>query len=346
MYDNWDVSTFLGNPNPANGNCEFDGATGVLMGYRREGGCPGQAVPIEGAWARAWMVDSNAAFGGTPYEAVGFEIQMTEVGAYDPAYGDFALLKWDPTERYGETEDPVYGGTFCDWDVPADYGTNHGIVSDNFNGYALWDHVTPGLAYGFLDPRLVTDYCGVAQGSVPHVIEEIGQRNPGGGGGGYDLWQTDGVDDLSLLWAEMTTGERVSGPHEEASQLEDHFGLLVSEGLSIGPNETGTVLQAKFAVDASSNDANTIEALAVGLAQRAAIWAGYARGDANRDDCITIEDVCWIFAHLDHGQQIYPDTYNGDVDGVAGVSTADAAYLLDYITGIGGAPQGGWRFTF
>jgi hypothetical protein len=349
IYDQWEVSTFLGNPNPANGVCEIIGETDVPMGYRRDGGCPGTPVEILGAWARSWFVDSNAAFGGTPYEAVGFDIQFTEVGAYDPAYGDFALLKWDLTERYGETEDPVYGGTFCDWDIPADYGSNHGIARASFNGYALWDQVTPGLAYGFLDPRLVTNYCGVAQGSVPHRIQEMGQDNPGGtgGAGGYGLWQGDGVSDLSLLWNDVVGGAAIEeGPHEGPGVLEDHFGLLVSEGLSIGPNETGTVLQAKYAVDASSNDNNTIEALAVGLAQRAAIWAGYARGDANRDDCITIHDVCWIFAHLRNGQQIYPDTYNGDVDGFPGVTQDDAQYLLDYIAGNGGAPQGGWRFTF
>jgi hypothetical protein len=343
LYDNWDNSTFLGNPNPANGLCEFDGATDVHMGWRRTGGCPGTPVEILGAWGRAWFVDSNMAYAGTVYEAIGLEITMTEVGAYDPLYGDFALLKWDLTERYGETEDPVYGGTFCDWDVPADYGSNHGLWSDNFNGYALWDHVTPGLAYGFLDPRLVTDYCGVTQGSVPNVIQEIGQRNPGGGGGGYDLWQTDGVDDISLLWTEMVTPSRVSGPHEEPTMLEDHFGLLVCEGLTIGPYETGTVLHAKFAVDASSNDDATIEALAIDVAYRAAIWSGYARGNANMDDCVNLVDVCWILS----GNQIYPDDYNGDVDGGGGVGdNDDAMYLLQYVTGLGPAPQGGWRFVF
>ena len=130
----------------------------------------------------------------------GLEIEFTEIGAYDPLFGDFAILRWQLTERYGDTEDPIYGGTWCDWDVPADFGTNHGIVSDVFNGYALWDHVTPGLTYGFLDPSQRTNYCGVdPTHKPPWVIQEIGQRNPGGGGGGYDLLQGDGVDDLSLL---------------------------------------------------------------------------------------------------------------------------------------------------
>jgi hypothetical protein len=314
------------------------------MGWKRTGGCPGTPEEIFGAWARAYYVDSNAAFAGTPYEAIGLDIVMTEVGAYDPLYGDFALLKWDLTERYGETEDPVYAGQFIDWDVPADYASNHGIVSDLFNGYALWDHVTPGLAYGFLDPRMPTAYCGVDPAPYsPHVIEEIGQREPAGGGGGYDLWQTDGVDDLSLLWDEMVTGERVSGPHETPGLLEDHFGFLVHKGLSIGPNETHSVVAAKYAVDASSNDDGTIEALAVELATRAAIWSGYARGNVNMDDCVDLVDVCWLLS----GNQIYPDDYNGDVDGGGGVGDgADADYLLQYVTGLGPAPVGGWRFTF
>jgi hypothetical protein len=348
VYDQWDNSTFLGNPNPANGVCEIIGATDVHMGWRRTGGCPGTPVEILGAWTRSWFVDSNMAFAGTVYEAIGVDIQFTEYGAYDPLFGDFAILIWELTERFGDTEGPIYGGTFCDWDIPADYDENHGIVSPNFNGYALWDHVTPGLAYGFLDPRQYTIHCDVDPTiRPPHRCQEMGQDNPGGtgGAGGYGLWQGDGVDDLSLLWDDVVNGAQFeSGPHEGDGAVdptwEDHFGLLVSQGVNLGPYETDQIVQAKFAVDASSNDDATIEALAMDVARRAAVWIGSARGDVNFDYCVNLQDVCWILS----GNQVYPDWYNGDVDG-DGIfdAPADAWYLLQYVTSIGPPPVGGCR---
>jgi hypothetical protein len=101
-------------------------------------------------------------------------------------------------------------------------------------------------------------------------------------------------------------------------------------------------VQALYAVPATSNDVATIDALGVELAKRAARWAGFARGDVNDDGCVNLADVCW----LSSGNQIYPDTYCGDVDCNGAVDPADRMYLLDYVSGSGPAPQGAWRFTF
>jgi hypothetical protein len=299
---------FRGNPQPGTENCGFEEAADVHMGWLRTNGCPGTPEEILGAWTRTHFIDTNAAFVGTPYAAIGLNISMTEVGAYDPEYGDFALLRWQMTERNGNTVGPVYAGTHQDWDVPASYLSNWGIVSDNFNGVAVWDAIDPGLAYGFLDPRMKTGECGVVQDKVPHRIQFMGRYCEGGGNtcGAWGLWQQTGVDDPSLLWEDVVNGvPRLVGPFDTplTPLNEDKAALLINEGITFQPYGTDEAVQAKFAVPAGSNDEAAIEALAVELARRAAIWAGYARGDANMDGCVDVIDACWIAGT----NQIYPD---------------------------------------
>jgi hypothetical protein len=128
---------------------------------------------------------------------------------------------------------------------------------------------------------------------------------------------------------------------------------LVSKPVSIGPYETQSVVQAKFAIPVDdvgaegATDVATVEARCAELARRAAIWAGYARGDVNMDGCVNLIDVCWLRSSVfNTTPPIYPDAYNGDVD-LSGINdVADVLYLLNYVTGIGPSPQGDWRFTF
>jgi hypothetical protein len=323
------------------------------MGYKRTGGCPGTPEPILGAWTRSYYVDSNSTYGGTVYEAIGLDITMTQVGAYDPLFGDFALIKWDLTERFGETEGPIYAGTYMDWDAGPDYEANFGVVSDNFNGYVMWDWDTPALAYGMLDPRMSTDYCGLNTTEYsPHKIQEMGRRCPGDVAGpdcgAWGFWQDYGPGDLGSMWNNVVNGiPRENGPYAFGGypNLEDHAGVLVNAPVYLDPYETKSVVQAIFAVDASTGTGGasaTIEADALELATRAAIWGGWARGNANMDGCVNLLDVCWLTS----GNQIYPDAYNGDVDNDGDNDGDDALYLLNYVTGLGPAPVGEWRFTF
>jgi hypothetical protein len=367
MYSQWGAGGFAGNPKPGTSICGFDDDFDVHMGWKRTGGCPGTAAEILGTWARSYYVDTLQYYEDTPYAAIGTEIALTEVGAYDPEYGDFKLLKWDITERNGVAQGPIYAGTWTDWDVPPSGGSNHGIVSDAFNGYALWDWVTPSYAFGYFDPRMSTDYCGLNTTEYsPHRIEEMGQRGDGAatasdGNGGYGLWQglaaDGGFEGQSTLWENVVNGAaRVQSSATNHENLtadgnywsEDHFGMLVNKPFSFEGNDTKTVIQAEYGIDVSgvgsegATDVAMAEADITALARRAAIWSGFARGDANMDGCVNLIDVCW----LGSGNQIYPDDYNGDVDLSGGVDAADASYLLQYVTGIGPAPQGEWRFTF
>jgi hypothetical protein len=357
MYSKWPAGGFAGNPNPVTGACGFEEEADVHMGWNRTGGCPGTPEEILGGWARSYFVDTIQYYGNTPYSAIGTEITLTEVGAY-AEYGDFKILKWDITERNGVAQGPIYAGTWTDWDVPPSGGNNHGIVSDAFNGYALWDWVTPSYAFGYFDPRMSTDYCGLNTTEYsPHRIQTMGQRCDDGtdGCGAYGLWQGDATGSFeaqSLLWDDVVNGApRLVGPHENGPGdvwNEDHAAMLVNKGFDFAGNDTKTVIQAEYGIDMTdvgtegATDVAAAEAKITALARRAAIWSGFARGDANMDGCVNLIDVCWIGS----GNQIYPDDYNGDVDLSGGVDAADASYLLQYVTGLGPAPQGEWRFTF
>jgi hypothetical protein len=333
---------FLPNPLPELGGCGIASDIDILLGYKRTGGCPGTPEAINGEWIRAAYIDTNeAAIPATPGAAIGTIITQTEVGSYDPLYGDFKLVRWEFENRDAVAKGPLYAGTVFDWDVDA-YAENHGIARTSFNGYALWDHVTPDLAFGALDPNQPSSYTGVDPTAFPpRVIREAGE------GIAYDVWQVPGTP--AELWNLTVNADPLIDEGSDFSHRgfpgdlqEDHQGYLTNGAFNLAPNGTAAIHQAFFAVDASSNDPSVVDASAQELAARAAKWGGFARGDVNDDGVINLVDVCW----LGSGHQIYPDAYNGDVDVSGAIDAADETYLLNYVSGLGPAPQGEWRFTF
>jgi hypothetical protein len=350
VYENYDLE-FLPDPFPGP-SCDFQGDTDVLMGYKREGGCPGTPTEIYGAWLRTAFVDTNLARVGTFGEAIGTRIVATEVGAYDPAYGDFKLMRYEVTNRDNFDKGPIYLGSYYDWDVRPAYANNTGMVSTAYNGYAIYDVTTPELAFGMFDPNLPTAYGGVDPSyNTPQRVGAFGEGD--GAATVYGLydgpWQSgQDADPWEELWAATVsrTPAFEAGPFDPASTNgfpdQDCGGIITLKGQMIPANGTVAYHQAIYAVDATSGDENTIEALGLALAQRASKWAGFARGDVNDDNTVNLLDVCWLLS----GNQIYPDTYCGDVDLSGGVDAADEAYLLNYVTGLGPAPLGEWRFTF
>ncbi len=349
VYDNYE-NEFLPDPFPGP-SCDFQGAEDVLLGYKREGGCPGTATEINGEWIRTAYVDTNLARVGTFGEAVGTRIVAIEVGAYDPLYGDFKLRRWEVTDRDGVDKGPIYGGSFHDWDVRPNFATNVGFHSLAFNGYLIYDFASPTLAFGVFDPNLPTAYGGIdPTANRPQRINPFGQGDGSGAVVGlYDgPWQGgQDADPWEELWevAVARTPQYETGPSDPTESTfpeQDWGGILTMKGQLLPANGTINFHEALFAVDAATGDENAMEASAVELAARAAKWAGFARGDVNDDNTVNLLDVCWLLS----GNQIYPDAYNGDVDLSGGVDAADESYLLVYVTGLGPAPQGEWRFTF
>jgi hypothetical protein len=335
---------FVPDPRLSDGRCGFDAGTDVHMGWRRAGPCPGTPVEILGSWVQAVYSDTDLFYGPTsPLVTMGTTVVQVEVGANDPMYGDFKLIKWQVMNRDQVDKAGFKGGTYIDWDVANDYAQNVALVSNNFNGYAIWDAATPRYAFGMLDPELPTAYCGIDP--LPYSPHKIMSCLNDTIYGRVPWWDAHAVE-LAYWWFLSTRpplrwvmGNGIQGP---AGIRDDRGGLLVNKSFDLPAGGRHDVYQALYAVPAASNDVATIDGLAVNVAKRAARWAGFARGDVNDDGCVNLADACWLTS----GNQIYPDTYCGDVNTDGVVDAADRTYLLDYVSGRGPAPKGAWRFTF
>jgi hypothetical protein len=351
VYNNF-PDEFMPDPFPGP-SCDFQGDADVLLGYKREGGCPGTPTEIRGEWLRTAFIDTNLQRVGTFGEAIGTRIVAEEVGSYDPAYGDFKLRRWEVSNRDNVDKGPIYAGSMHDWDVRPNYATNIGFHSLAFNGYMIYDFITPELAFGVFDPRLPTAYGGFDPTVYrPQRINPFGEGEDDSGEGLYNgPWQS-GADanpwEEQWIYAVSRTPQFEDGPSDPTPSqnptypYQDWGGIITFQGQMLPANGAIEFFEALYAVDAAGGDESAMEANGVELAARASKWAGFARGDVNDDNAVNLLDVCWLLS----GHQIYPDTYNGDVDLSGGVDPADEAYLLDYVTGLGPAPLGEWRFTF
>ncbi len=334
---------YVASPRPSDSICGFDGSASVHLGWRRQGGCPGQPVEITGSRETSVFSDTNTNYPPTsPLSSIGVTVFQTEVGANDPMYGDFKLICWNLQNRDSVAKD-LKAGSYIDWDVGVSYDKNVGLLSDNFNGYAQWNAASPQYAFGMFDPDLCTSYCGIdPSANSPHKMLSYLYTYCYH----WDCWP--GYNDVygwGLGWAMATTPPYrlyYYGPQGPAGERGDRSVFLVNKGFILPSNGSQNVVQALYAVPATSNDVETIDALAVEVAKRAARWAGFARGDVNDDGCVNLADACW----LSSGNQIYPDTYCGDVNLSGTVDPVDVVYLLAYISGSGPAPQGAWRFTY
>lgn len=331
---------FLPDPRISDATCGFDGETNIHLGWYRTQGCPGQAVEVLGSWVRSTFSDSLEAVAPTsPLACMGLSIAQYEVGANDPMYGDFKLIRWAFQNRDAVLKSNIYAGSFVDWDIAA--GTdNTGAYRDDYNGYFVRATTSPvsAYAYGLFIPEMPSAYCGIDAAAHPaHRIEVVSNPDrvydPG-------AW-TAGPTKHGEVWHQVVNQQPTRGV-DNGTTTEDKSGLLVNQPFNLAASGNAAVHQALYAVDASSEDENVIGAAGLAVATRAARWAGFARGDVNDDGCINLGDVCWVLSP----NQIYPDTYCGDVNLDGLVNGADQSYLLNFVSGLGPAPQGAWRFTF
>ncbi|MBD3298700.1 MAG: PQQ-binding-like beta-propeller repeat protein [candidate division Zixibacteria bacterium] len=334
---------FVPNPLPGGSTCGFDGESDIHLGFKRTPECPGAPIEILGEWARSYYADTNdSAPAGSPLAAVGVNIEQTEVGAYDPKYGDFKMIRWTLRNRDGEQK-TLHTGTVMDWDAGPEYKKDVAIVSDQFNGYAIWNDVDPTTAYGMFDPMMPSHFETVDP--TVHSPHRIIVRLTPEGGVCLD------PDDRNCFFYDSEHAWRMCVEFLPAREVHygspsatsaDLFALLINRPVTLDPHGDVNIHQVLFGVDATTSDSATIEANVLELAERAAKWAGFARGDVNDDGTVDVLDVCWLLS----GHQLYPDEYNGDVDLSGTVNIADQTYLLQYVTGLGPPPLGAWRFEF
>ncbi len=333
---------FVPNPRLSDAVCGFDQASDVLMGYRREGGCPGQEVPIYGSWVQSNYADTNQSYATTdPKATLGTNTIQTEIGANDPIYGDFKLIEWKVSNRDAVDKPGLRVGTYFDWDVSVNGAADIALISDNFNGYSIYsNNGTPGYAYGMLDPNQPTSYCGVNPAAFsPHKIYSsastiVYNHAPG-------RWVGDShPSDEDYGWF-LSTRPPLRFYEFTVPSGQDRGGWLIGDTFALPASGSHSAVQALYAVPAAGGDP-AIDAAATALAKRAARWGGFARGDVNDDGCVNLADACWVLST----NRIYPDTYCGDVNLDGLVNGADQTYLLNYVSGVGPAPQGKFRFSY
>ncbi|MEW5700854.1 MAG: hypothetical protein AB1792_01305 [Candidatus Zixiibacteriota bacterium] len=330
---------YAGNPQPP-GGCAMQKATNVVLGRYRTGGGP---VDIYGEWIQSAYSDTDfAAPAGTPLAAIGFDILQKEVGAYDPLYGDFKLIHWTFTNRIppfgdGLAKGPIYPGTHIDWDINT--GANTGLVSDLFNGYAQWDAgVNATIAYGMFDVNMPSTYDGIDPApNSPHGIYVI--SNPDRIYSNY--WNYSDGPGRTGVWGDVMNifpARMIDNP----GTYEDKSSVLIGKPFSLGAGATTAEWTAAvYGVDASTDNAATIEQNALGVAKRAARWAGFARGNVNEDAFVDLADVAWMIALLPK----YPGDYCGDVNADGLNDGADVTKLLSWVSGHpADRPVGAWRF--
>jgi hypothetical protein len=347
--DYYDFHEYIVNPNPQ-GNCGFEKDSGLVLGAKRINGCPGDPSPITGMYVKAYFADSNVNVGGAdPLAAIGINVEKTDVGADDPLYGDFYLSRLHVINRDAVAK-TIRGGTYFDWDVAGAATSNVALVSDAFNGYAIWDPVAIRFAVGMLDVNQPSAYAGADPTANPPALimsnlNDTTYTGAGGGqwGGGGPLWPNDYSYGWYLASGHYAGPRHSMGGNGVAGDAADRGGFLLNE-LQLGPNGEADVVQATFAFDVAGNSNDAfVEAGGASVAARAARWAGYARGDVNDDGVVDLGDVVW----LQCGNQIYPDLYCGDVDADGDNDAADISQLLSWVSGNAGSqPVGAWRFPW
>jgi hypothetical protein len=322
---------------PYAGVCPFAHWREPEMGKVRVGGCPGIPWPIAGEISVTAYTDNPT---GTYADSAGVDVTQTAVAAHSAPYGDFIIFRWEITNYEGIAKGPWYAGTFIDWDAAGTKGNDDGRYSDSCNGYFIWDVATPDFAYGMLDPNQPTRYFGADPTRNPPYRIAVYRED--------DIWYPRTWDSYFSCcdWGFLNSWSlAVRSPlhrFQDAPGFPDaRIGMLYNAPIDLAPFGSAVIYQAMFWVDATSNDPAVMESNAVGVAHRAARWAGFARGDVNDDGFVDLADVCWLKA----GLPIYPDQYCGDVDVDGDIDAADIAYLLNYVSGLGPAPRGAWRFT-
>ncbi|MBI3872096.1 MAG: hypothetical protein HY304_03350 [candidate division Zixibacteria bacterium] len=328
---------FVGNAAPVSHVCGFDAQKGIVLGQKRTGvDCPGTAADILGEIITNDFADTNvAAVAGSRQAAIGVEVIQTEVGAYDPLYGDFKLIHWKIMNRDAVAKGPLYAGTWFDLDV-GNASNNSGLFSDNFDGYATWDRATPGNAYGMFETNQPTSYCGVDPTvNSPYRIAiyrgSIRQNAP-------HSWP---LGDTGRVWFDLVQ-EQPTRLVDDPVNNYDANTLLINKSFNLNPNGSHEMDQTLYEVSAVSNNPAVIEANAVAVAKRAARWGGYARGDVNDDGCVNLCDVAWL---QNGALPIYPAAYCGDVNADGLNDGADITQLMSYVSGNAAArPAGKWRF--
>jgi hypothetical protein len=269
-----------------------------------------------------------------------------EISPYDfgHGYGDFKLVHFKMSSRYGATVPGITAGVFFDWDVLA-YNSNAVSIAPDAAGYAVWDSSQAEVAFGALvmPAPLSADNSCLVDGSGAYKLLEGGYDNyrvyDGGDGFVFD------TDQHACMFVDTATGYVYTPVQVGGQNPGDRYCMFTWPSFDLVTEHH--MYMAIIGVDASSNDHATIADEIRSIAFRANKFAGFNTGDVNDDNCVDAIDKAYLEAVLNGAPcPIFPYDGNGDVDNDGDVDQADADYLFAYLMGTGPAPQGSWRFTF
>jgi hypothetical protein len=293
--------------------------------------CAGGSTSIFGDYFESAIVDSIFDYATGQLDnalTVGLRMSYREWGAFGPEFNNFVLIAYDLVNRNPTPVDDVYFGCFADFDMPGDgagYEQVQGYIDDNV---AFQFNEVSGELAGF--------GCLPLAGSFVDGIKTTGAYN------GYGISNPDEIYPPAEL--PLTIFASIDGCpqgdwcyHPSAAPgapPDDRAVILTAAKKSFAGDEvlSGALMKYYFPGGASTGD---LEA----MMKFANKWAGYARGDLNDDDEITLNDIVVLLLYLNGGNPPCPWMHLGDVDADGDVDPDDLLYFYTFFFLNGPPPQ-------
>jgi hypothetical protein len=267
---------------------------------------------------------------------IGLKVNEFMYGAEHAALGNFVIFKANVSNRNNTTLNDIGIGSFNDYDL------------EN-NGFDIFKYdEAHAIAFGQSCNAAPNDTWVWGQGTIPmdetnpkhrlynaHTID----ANQGG-------WHADNIFlDSIYYWMSNNTDETyqpgidMNLPCDPGSESDDREVWFAFDMRDYGPYETHTIGYYFFGFnDKSALDVAFFQQFAILVNQ----WAGFMRGDIDRDGGISLSDLVCMFNLLYAGGDGPLFEHLADVNNSGGVDDDDLVYLVDYWFGTGPAPVGDW----
>jgi hypothetical protein len=277
----------------------------------------------------------NVQCGYDPTLTIGLKVYEWYYGAETEALGNFIIRKLKITNRNAGPLTNIGVGSMNDYDMEANafdifrFNANYSI------GYGQSCNLTaPTWVWG--------------QGTIPYTapgkqkLFNVHTIDADQGG-----WHADNVFlDSAYYWLRNFSGETHSvgidaaipcAPTSGSSDREVFFGMDMRDYAGYGEGVMGFYFFG-FNDKQVDVDAQFFQDFAVLVNQ----WAGFGRGDIDRDSQISLSDLVALFNLLYSGGDGPLFEHLADVDNTGVVDGADLVYMVDYWFGTGPAPVGDW----
>ncbi len=274
-----------------------------------------------------------------PYDnglTIGLKVNEFMYGAEHADLGNFVIFKANVTNRNNTTLSNIGIGSFNDYD----------LESNTFDVFKYDE--AHAIGFGQACNAAPNDTWVWGQGTIPmdetnpkHRLYNVHTIDADQGG-----WHADNVMlDSIYYWMSHNTGETyqpgidMNLPCDAGSASSDREAWFAYDMRDYAPFETHTIGFYFFGFnDKSALDVEFFQQFAILVNQ----WAGFMRGDIDRDGGISLSDLVAMFNLLNAGGDGPLFEHLADVDNSGALDNADFVYLVDYWFGTGPAPVGEW----